>query len=85
MIVAQIIVLSVLFILDVYLIIHHLKSLADLYTINGEKNLDIFSFHFLRVIFVWGLLILSIVYLNRASRENPCPELEKVENVYKIK
>ena len=51
---------------------------------NGKED-DLPTFlQFLSFCFVWGIALALTIGLNE-QRKNKCPELEKVDNVYKIK
>jgi hypothetical protein len=39
----------------------------------------------MRMCVTWSFLIVITLEMNDLSKPNPCPELKKVENVYKIK
>jgi hypothetical protein len=76
---AQIIIYLILFIIDIGLTAHHInKSL-------NRGNPSIFGLSILRMSMTWLFLITATSRMNELRKPNPCPELEKVENVYKIK
>jgi len=76
---AQIIIYSILFIIDIALTTHHINKAMN------KGNPFIFLLQLIRMCITWSFLIVITLNMNDLSKPNPCPELEKVENVYKIK
>ena len=74
---AQIIILILLFILDVFLTLRHMYK-------DGRLGLLLIG-HTIRMCLTYTILISIITLYNTAISKHPCPEYEKVENVYKIK
>jgi hypothetical protein len=81
--IAQIIVFGIVLILDFYLTFNHISYL--LFTNKVDKRGFMFFGHVFRFIFVWMIILALTLELNKYISNKPCPELEKLENVYKMK
>lgn len=79
----QIVIFCLLGSFDIYLAISHMRlmQITDGYV----RSNNLFIFHLVRFLFTWGIVIVTTFEMNRLSSPNPCPQLEKVENVYKLK
>lgn len=76
---AQIIIITVLFLI--------LASLTVYYFIKANKynEIDELSLVFYFIVLILTFTIIITCFLNLRDLRKGCPELEKVENVYKIK
>lgn len=70
--------LSILFVLDLF-------ATGNSFVKTTEKNPLFLVFIIIRISVVWSLLFVLLAINNKYKLENPCPEFEKVENVYKLK
>jgi hypothetical protein len=76
----QILILSIFSILLLIAVFRpNLKLIKEGYSTDGSLVLG-----FLSVLFFITIAVTSVIENNKLRSTNPCPTLEKVENVYKI-
>ena len=79
---AQIVIYIVLFILDFSLSIDYINNRKDK---NGYTQKYVFFGRMFVLSLLWMIVVTLTFNLNKLQSTNPCPQLEKVENLYKIK
>ena len=78
--------ITVLIVLGILWAIFYFRLGANLYKDNPSKNLYFIGYTLTSALFI-SLTIISLLLLNEEKKkaQGKCPELEKVENVFKIK
>lgn len=75
---SQIIILGLGFLIDLYFLPITKKEFTD------KEKLELILY-VIRTAIVWVVIITTVLMVKKLQSKNPCPEYEKIENVYRLK